>query len=184
MIHAMLDFETLASTPNAAVLSLGVVKFTKDEILGEKYYVFDVEEQLTAKLDVNFDTVHWWMKQGAEAQFVFESVKTEGKKMLQVLPELSQWLMAESNYKINWGLLPWSNGAGFDILIAENLFRRAKVTVPWHFAKHRCYRTIKAMYEIEKGHKFEGTKHHALHDARYQTARLMEFFKTNPHLEK
>lgn len=185
MRHVMLDFETLANDSNSAVLSLGAVLFTKDEILGEKYFVFDVEEQLTAKFNVNFDTLAWWIGQGDEAKALFKEAKENGKSMRVCLPELSSWLMQDSTYPtINWKLLPWSNGAGFDIPIIENLFKRAKVKCPWHFSKHRCYRTIKAMYEIEKGQKFEGTKHHALDDARFQAKCLMEFLKANPTLEK
>ncbi|MGZ6477676.1 MAG: 3'-5' exonuclease [Bdellovibrionales bacterium] len=184
MRHVMLDFETLSNTPNTAVLSLGAVLFTKDEILTEKYFVFNVQDQLAAKLDVNFDTLVWWMSQGDSAKELFETANKSGRSVKDCLQELSNWLMAGVDYKIDWKLLPWSNGAGFDIPIIENLFARTKVKCPWHFSSSRCYRTIKKIYEIEKDQVFEGTRHHALHDARFQTKCLMNFFKNNPNLER
>ena len=47
-IHAMIDLETLATDPNATILTIGGVKFdpnTNAEPHSEFYYKLDVDEQ-------------------------------------------------------------------------------------------------------------------------------------------
>lgn len=185
MKHVMIDFETLGNTPDSAVLSLGAVTFTKDEILDEKSWFFDVEIQTSLRLAVSFETVAWWMKQGEEARALFENCLKHGQRPTVVLTEFSNWLSADSKYpKTDWNLLVWSCGSSFDIPIIESLMRRSNITPPWKFWNHRCYRTIKQMYGLEKGIENPGTKHVALDDARFQANRLMEFLRSHPELEK
>lgn len=185
MKHLMIDFETLGNTPDSAVLSLGAVTFTKDGILEEKSWFFDVEAQTTARLAVSFDTVAWWMKQGDEARSLFENCIKHGQRPTTILNEFASWLSSDSKYpKTDWSLLIWSCGATFDIPIIESLMRRSGIPLPWKFWNHRCYRTLKQMFDLEKGKKNPGTKHDALDDARFQATNLIEFLKTNSQWEK
>lgn len=185
MKHLMIDFETLAQTPDSAVLSLGAVTFTKDQILEEKTWFFDVEAQTNARLSVSFETIAWWMKQGEEARQLFEKCIKHGQRPSAILNEFAQWLSSDSKYpKIDWELRIWSCGATFDIPIIESLMRRSGVILPWKFWNHRCYRTLKQMFDLEKDKKNSGLKHDALDDARFQAKCLMEFLKSHPEWEK
>lgn len=186
MKHLMIDFETLGNTPNSAVLSLGAVTFTPDAILEEKHWIFDVESQTNAKLDVDFATVVWWMKQeDPAAKALFDKCTKHGQRPNVIMNEFAQWLSSDSKYpKTDWQLLVWACGSSFDIPIAESLMRRSPTQCPWKFWNHRCYRTLKQMYDLEKGKDNPGVKHDALDDARFQAKCLMDFFKANPILEK
>lgn len=175
--HLMLDFETLGQTPDTAVLSLGAVLFNQDGILDCQDWVFDLTEQLRSKRSVTSSTIVWWLQQGAKAQEIFALSNSKGKGMREFTPEFLKFSSTKD-------LRVWGNGATFDVSIIEHLLSQMKVENPWMFWNVRCYRTIKAMFEIEKGKPFVGTKHNALDDAKYQAERMSEFLKANPVWDK
>ena len=61
--HAMIDLETLATTPDCVVLTIGGVKFDPNT-LGEStqpfYYRFNVDEQLDKGRTTSESTLEWW----------------------------------------------------------------------------------------------------------------------------
>ncbi len=70
----MIDLETLATSPNSAVLTIGAVKFDPfgNELempSCEKLYIkVDIDSCDELNLDVNDDTLNWWSRQSKEAQ--------------------------------------------------------------------------------------------------------------------
>lgn len=176
--HLMLDFETLGTSPDTAVLSLGAVIFTPFGIVQEKEFHFNLHAQLKAKRAVSADTLTWWMSQGAAAKAVFDKSKVEGGLVSEFAPGFAKWVSAYANIRV------WGNGASFDVPIIENMLNACGVPVPWKFFNIRCYRTIKVLFAIEQGNKLAGTKHNALDDARHQAQCLMAFLKTNPQLDQ
>ena len=59
-VHAMIDLETLHTTPGAAVLTVGGVKFdpfSDAEPHSEFYYKLDIDSQYR---QVSDDTIAWW----------------------------------------------------------------------------------------------------------------------------
>ena len=63
MIHAMIDLETLHTTPHAAVLTVGGVKFNpfdSSEPHSEFYFKLDIDSQ---NRDVSDDTIAWWKEE-------------------------------------------------------------------------------------------------------------------------
>lgn len=177
MKHLMLDFETLGQASDTAVLSLGAVLFTKDQIIEEKYWIFSLDEQLRAKLSITSDTLLWWMQQNDRAKEIFSKVKTEGISMKTFLPDFCGWVNGKD-------VRVWGNGASFDVSIIESLINRGQLMLPWKFWNIRCYRTLKAMHDIEKGVVRSGTHHNALDDAKYQAQCLMAFLQKNPSCDK
>jgi exodeoxyribonuclease VIII len=65
----MIDLETLATSPNAAVLTIGAVKFDPfnietDNPTCEKLYIkVDLDSCDALGLDVSEDTLEWWSQQ-------------------------------------------------------------------------------------------------------------------------
>jgi len=179
--HMMIDFETLGTSPDTAVLSVGVVLFTVQETLAEKEWFFQVHDQLRAKSSVNFDTVTWWLGQESKAKAIFDKCKLEGFLMPAFVADFEGLLLAQDPNK---ELRVWGNGATFDVTIAENIFLRAGRPVPWKYFNVRCYRTLKTMQDIERGISRLGTKHCAIEDARFQAKCVQEFLKKNPGADK
>lgn len=156
----MIDLETLATTPDATVLSIGAVKFDPfgDELNDRKmesfYLRVDVDSCDKLGLTVSESTLEWWSKQSQEAQD--EAFNPEGR--VDIVDAMNQL------YKFCWGSKRvWSNGAGFDVVILETIFRKISKAYPWPYWAVRDCRTI---YDLGIDPKRPPVlKHHALEDA-------------------
>jgi len=174
----MIDFETLATTPDAVAVSLGAVIFSPsfkgDGIITTLNYddhplpfsvEFHLEEQLRRGRRVSGDTLRWWMQQPPEARKVFAS---DQQLFLQpALGLFNRWLPETSQ-----GFDLWANGADFDIPILLSLYEIAGVVPVHKFYQHRCFRTLKELhpklYEAAKKKHQNPVKHDALQDALWQ----------------
>ena len=168
----MIDLETLATSPNASVLTIGAVKFDPfgddlNDPTCKKFYIrIDVDSCDELKLDVNDDTIAWWANQSKEAQE--EAFNPEGR--VHVREAFDQL------YKFCWGAKRvWSHGASFDTVICENIFRKLNKAVPCQFWEVRCTRTL-----FDLGVNPERPpvlKHHALEDAWNQAVGVQHVFQ-------
>lgn len=168
----MIDLETLATSPNSTVLTIGAVKFDpfgddlKDPTCKKFYVRVDIDSCDELKLDVNDDTIAWWANQNKEAQE--EAFSTEGR--IHIRDAFDQL------YKFCWGAKRvWSHGASFDTVICENIFRKLNKAVPWQFWEVRCTRTL-----FDLGINPERPpvlKHHALEDAWNQAVGVQHVFQ-------
>lgn len=168
----MIDLETLATSPNASVLTIGAVRFDPfnneiDNPTCEKFYVkVDVDSCDALGLEVSEDTLTWWSQQSKEAQE--EAFSTEGR--IEIREAFNQL------YKFCWGAKRvWSHGASFDTVICENIFRKLGKAVPWSFWEVRCTRTL---FDIGiNPDRPPVLKHHALEDAWNQTVGVQNVFQ-------
>ena len=168
----MIDLETLATSPNASVLTIGAVKFDPfgddlNDPTCKKFYVrIDVDSCDELNLDVNDDTIAWWANQSKEAQE--EAFNPEGRVHIREA--------FDQLYKFCWGAKRvWSHGASFDTVICENIFRKLNKAVPWKFWEVRCTRTL-----FDLGVNPERPpvlKHHALEDAWNQAVGVQHVFQ-------
>ncbi len=168
----MIDLETLATSPNASVLTIGAVKFdpfgSDIEIpTCEKFYVkIDLDSCDELNLDVSDDTLAWWSQQSKEAQE--EAFST--KDRIHIREAFNQL------YKFCWGAKRvWSHGAAFDTVICENIFRKLNKAVPWNFWEIRDTRTL-----FDLGidpQRPPVLKHHALEDAWNQAVGVQNVFQ-------
>ena len=69
-MHLMLDLETLATTPDAAVLTIGACKFDpkKSDVESTFYERISLESQESYDRVINEDTLAWWSKQDKQIQ--------------------------------------------------------------------------------------------------------------------
>ena len=167
MKHLMIDLETLGTTADAVILSIGAVKFDleSDKVDDEGFYgSVSVESNLDANRKISEDTLLWWLKQPAAAQAVFHEDKLS---LEQTLIDLSDWLGDSER-------IVWSKGANFDIPVLEHAFKQFHMQPPWEFWNTRCVRTYMALPGA-KGIRAptEGVKHNALSDA-YEQAKTMQ----------
>lgn len=169
MKHVMLDLETLATTPDAAVLQCAACRFNPDT--GEvdtvntfnQYLSRDANDKAGRRVDPG--TIAWWAKQGPEAQARLAHGETQAgdRKFGDMLRAFHAWA---------GDCVIWSNGATFDVAIVEDGFRSIGMQPPWKFWNVRDVRTIVDLAErrglTREMFPLEGTAHDALDDAIHQ----------------
>lgn len=162
-MHVMIDLETLGTTADAVILSIGAVKFdlNSDTIQDEAFYAsVSVESNLNLKRRVSEDTLLWWFKQPAAAQAVF----FEPKQTLETaLEDLSDWISDDK-------CIVWSNGADFDLPMLAHAYTTIGMEIPWKFWNSSCFRTFKRLPVAARTTMpaFAGVKHNAMADAYHQ----------------
>lgn len=138
MKDVMIDCETLGTTADAVILSIGAVKFDL-----ETGTMDDAGYYASISIDSNFElgrrasesTITWWLGQSSEAQAVFHEPK---QTLDDALRGLIDWLDHDKRRV-------WSNGASFDIPMLEHAFTQLGLTIPWQFWNSRCVRTYKSL---------------------------------------
>lgn len=171
----MVDLETLGTSPNSAILSLGAVKFDPEteKFTDEFYMVVNTQSCLDIGQSIDQDTVHWWNRQSPEARLVLEQAKapTESGVNYPVREVMSRFA-SFAHYNSN----VWGNGSDFDNAIIQEIYRKLGIRQPWAFWNNRCYRTMKNMFPDIK-HERQGTYHNALDDAKTQALHLCKILK-------
>jgi len=164
--HIMFDTETLGTTADACILSIGAVKFDldSDAIDDEGFYAsVSVDSNLEMKRRISENTLIWWLKQGPAAQSVFH----ESKQTLRgALEDMTDWI-GKGDYSV------WSNGADFDLPMLAHALNQCGMEPPWKFYNSKCFRTYKNLPGA-KAVKVPATgiKHNALSDAYSQVQHL------------
>jgi hypothetical protein len=156
----MIDLETLATTPDAHILSIGACDINDPDV-----WFYHTVEGRNQQRTTEFSTMKWWLKQSKEAI----KAATSRERVLtidQMIMEFCAW------FRGNGFTHPWSHGATFDIIILENAMRQYDYEIPWGFWNIRDTRTLyDTAYRITgktlKPHR-EGVYHNALDDARFQ----------------
>lgn len=166
MNNVMVDLETLGVSYNAVILSIGAVEFDETGI-GRKFYMnVNPQSCVDAGLEINPDTVMWWMKQSEKARSAFNEKSND---LYDVLTVFSSWFPKEACL--------WGNGATFDNVILTNAYRKIDIKQPWSYSKDRCYRTLKSLFPDVKPDEDVGTAHNALDDAIYQAQHAAKILK-------
>lgn len=166
--HVSIDLETLGTTPECRILSIGYAIFTLES--GVIYLSDEIrlnhELQLTRTIDPL--TVDWWSKQSDAAKsmsFSGESPLEYGLKQLRTA--------------INSDMKVWGNGATFDISILEHAYG---YKAPWKFYNVRDMRTIIDLAESLTGFDktkmpFIGVRHSARFDSEHQAKLICAAYK-------
>jgi len=171
--QVMIDLETLATSPDASILTIGAVKFDpfgddlRDPQMDSFYVRVDLDSCDQLGLATNDDTIAWWGKQSKEAQD--EAFNEEGR--IHIKDAFDQL------YKFCWGAKRvWSHGAAFDIVICEHVFKKLGKAVPWQFWDVRCTRTL---FDIGiNPQRPKVTAHNALADAYEQALCVQRIYNT------
>lgn len=183
-MHLMLDFETLGNQFDTAVLSLGAVAFNREKIISKTMWEFDIPEQLALKRSVTGSTLSWWAAQNDLARKVFQDNDFK-VKVAQFFPQFEIFCdkgLKEVGEKRD-ELKPWGNGANFDIVILEDLYRRHhenhEFAIPWKFWNVWCFRTFNNLTkcrDLIPKRQTHGVKHNALDDALFQAECVRAFW--------
>lgn len=161
--HVMIDLETLGTSHDAVILSIGAVKFDPNtiDLIAEDSFYCGVDPVSCQELGLKIEarTVLWWL----------DPERAESRKALlddslvdlpSVLDGFASWYGVDS-------LPTWSNGANFDIPIMQHAFKAIGREAPWRFYDEWCYRTLKGLKQSMPMEQ-RGIGHHALDDATAQ----------------
>ena len=164
--HLMIDLETMGKNPDAPIISIGAIFF--DPQTGDMGPEFSKTIDLeTAGGVIDRDTIKWWLKQSREAQ---SAIMTDEIPLDDALLQLREFIDENSG---EFFVQVWGNGANFDNTILRRSYERQGIPCPWRYYNDRDIRTIvelgKAIdFDARTAIPFEGERHNALDDARYQ----------------
>ncbi|EHK3002095.1 3'-5' exoribonuclease [Salmonella enterica subsp. enterica serovar Poona] len=164
--HLMIDLETMGKNPDAPIISIGAIFF--DPQTGDMGPEFSKTIDLeTAGGVIDRDTIKWWFKQSREAQ---SAIMTDEIPLDDALLQLREFIDENSG---EFFVQVWGNGANFDNTILRRSYERQGIPCPWRYYNDRDVRTIvelgKAIdFDARTDIPFEGERHNALDDARYQ----------------
>lgn len=179
--NVMIDLETLAIDPRAAVIQAGIV-YTNllGEVEGWEFNCSPLQyrENLAggkagAKGDENFvleqNTINFHHKENPHNFELCVQSNTSLQEFANDIRNTIELAKADGKYAI-W---LWSCGTDFDIPILCNLFKHAGIKPNWSYSNVRDYRTLREIYkeQVPKAYKND---HSALGDARNQYLHLME----------
>ena len=169
MNDVMVDLETLGTTPETPIVSIGAVFFDLEKkVLGPTFYmILDVSEQIERGRKPTGDTLKWWFQQSDAAKKVFHD---QAKPAQLVLQTFVQWYKANNPKKA----FVWGNGSTFDVSIMENILRDYKIEVPWGYNKIMDLRTYKRFQAKGTSVTKSGVAHNALDDARSQAQFVLD----------
>ncbi|EHL6353308.1 3'-5' exoribonuclease [Escherichia coli] len=164
--HLMIDLETMGKNPDAPINTIAGKFF--DPATGEMGPEFSKTIDLeTAGGVIDRDTIKWWLKQSREAQ---SAILTDEIPLDDALLQLREFIDENSG---DFFVQVWGNGATFDNVILRRSYERQGIPCPWRYTNDRDVRTMVALglvmdFDAITTIPFEGERHNALHDARYQ----------------
>ncbi|ELE5672149.1 3'-5' exoribonuclease [Escherichia coli] len=164
--HLMIDLETVGKNPDAPINALAGKFF--DPATGEMGPEFSKTIDLeTSGGVIDRDTIKWWLKQSREAQ---SAILTDEIPLDDALLQLREFIDENSG---EFFVQVWGNGANFDNVILRRSYERQGIPCPWRYTNDRDVRTMVALglvmdFDARSVITFEGERHNALHDARYQ----------------
>lgn len=169
--HVMVDLETLSAQSDAVILSIGAVRFDLDKLQlshnRDFYVTVNANDCQRRGLQIDYDTVCWWMRQSESARKIFDLA---GIPLDVALLQFAEYVKAVPESII------WGNGATFDNMILRNAFKVAgMVDYPVSYRNDFCFRTLHRLFPVDKV-AFSGTQHNALHDARYQAETVLRIW--------
>jgi hypothetical protein len=162
----MIDLETMGTSCISAIMSIGAVSFTLSSgKINELYHTgVDLKSCASANMDINADTILWWLKQSKENQERLLSLKTKSLKDSLI------GLFDSFNGLNKYTTCVWSHGSNFDTVIIENACKLVGVPVWWEYKNIRDTRTVFDVF----GYKYIAKgEHDALRDAKNQAEAII-----------
>ena len=165
--HAMIDLETMGTTPDSAIVSVGIVLFNPSIGVGKKTFYRELDWANQDRL-IDKGTQAWWKTQSKEAKNALFGLDD----LDDVLKEIAEFL--PKDVKV------WGNGPTFDISMLEDAYRKYDIEIPWKFWNIRDCRTIVDMFETKRGGfggSIGGGSHNALEDARCEAVAIVKMWR-------
>lgn len=180
--EVMIDIETLSTSNNACILTIGAIKFSRHdktetnlELLKKENKTFYVritrKSCLLLGMEIDVKTVEWWNTKVSEEARNEAIYNQENRMDLKfALKELSKFLIGTKYF--------WSQGS-FDYNILENAYKACNLEIPWKFWQVRDSRTLFDVFNVNLKTlevNDSGESHNALNDAFKQVFGLKSCF--------
>ena len=169
----MIDIESLDTSPNCVILTIGAVRFDPRGMgIIERLELRPTIDEQTEKFNrvINEDTLRWWGEQSPEA--LDEAMGDRDR--------VSFSDCMEALYKFCWNRRAvWSNGASFDIVAMESAWRNLGMRIPWPYYTVRDTRTLYEIAGVSLKDKKYGTSttHKAVEDAAHQAIVVQDAYR-------
>ncbi|QIG76467.1 endodeoxyribonuclease protein [Rhizobium phage RHph_I72] len=172
-MDAMLDLETLSTSPSPVILTVGLCAFDPEGtgLAGPSLELqINPDDGIKAGLDVDWSTVYFWMTQSDEAQAGLPRPGL-GLSLPMALQLVSNWFRSNNITHV------WSNGASADVPWLESSFRAVGMKVPWGYSKVLDVRTLKWITcgNVEK--REPEVAHNCLSDAQAQALWVQDMMR-------
>lgn len=182
----MVDLETLGVDSDAAIVSLGAVRFNLEDTDTDldlianstgrvMYGVIRIDDAMKwGKADAG--TVRWWLNQHDDARSIFKfGGPTEYLRTMLIY--FNDFVKIDDERGRN----VWGNGSGFDCVILESAYKKQQLSTTWNFTQQRDMRTIKDLAK-RINHKVNneldvGVRHNALDDAIKQVLLVQRYYR-------
>lgn len=176
-MDVMFDIETLSTTPDAVVLSVGAVKFqplgNETTISDKQHWRLEIDCQMEKGREVSESTMEWWSKQDIEVRA--EVFAPDNRVQVDKF-------FAEFNRYMTGADKIWCQGPQFDAVIIENLYRQFNHHWNWQFWQVMDSRTL---FQLMKQFNFEDPRkgvqqqlHNAAEDAYWQAIGVQKMYTT------
>jgi hypothetical protein len=171
-MQAMIDLETLDTSPRCTILTLGGIKFDpySDKDPDDQIYMrIDLDDQDRLGRISSDSTIEWWGKQDQAAQD--EAFSEHDRIPLQeAMVRLRKWVWGSSTV--------WGHGYGFDMTIIEDACRQVGEPIPWNFWQVKDSRTLFSLCKKDPRKVLGQTGlHNALADAYFQAKGVQMAYK-------
>ncbi len=176
-MHVMIDLETASTRMDAAILSIGAVRFDTKRVYDYPFYrAITLDSNTSFGRHISGDTVRWWMGQSEQARAVFTD--PQAVHLAAALQDLCTWLRGAKTCNPAAvepePVYVWGNGANFDISILQSSYEAGGIPLPWGYRDVRCMRTVRSLSGADCVATPENpSPHNALSDAKCQAEWLI-----------
>ena len=158
----MIDIETLSTRPNAAIVSIGAIKFNRNtevprlEDMNQFYVRVSRESCETTGMHVDPATIEWWSKQDRDIRYEALENPIDRLTIKDALMKLAEWFKGTQYI--------WGHGDDFDCVVLSEAYKLCDMKVPWDFWNTRDTRTLFDIAGIRNSDLPANDKHHPIHD--------------------
>lgn len=177
MTRIMVDIETRALSPRAAILQIGAVVI--DNALNVTQKVFDacIDAQDSARYgEVDPGTDEWWAWQSDQ---VSRKVWSGTETSASVTGRFQLWMLGQRDVLFDTEV--WAQGPQFDLVALRWLFKQHGLSVPWKYNEERDLRTARKLIPVHVERDEHLPAHDALADAVHQANILREVIWRSRH---
>lgn len=172
--HCMVDIETLASSPDAAIIAIGATTFDPSGSGPIDTFYCAVDGKSAQQYgSIDAQTIAWWFDQTQAARDAW--IRHQPKLFLpEALLLLDHFYRGKEEIRTGvWAgakepcARMWSHGATFDAVVLAHAYKAVGLPMPWGFRDVRDTRTLFELFPPEWPTNLD--KHNALADAVAQT---------------
>ena len=169
-LHMMVDIETMGVSVTAPILTIGACMFNPrdkdtEESLDDTFYIrASLESNMKTGRMPEPDTILWWLNQDKDARM--ELCQGEQTNLGTALFNFRKWVTSHDPKPTR----AWAKAPDFDCSILRDAMESVNEIWPFHFASHRCVRTITDLAYPEGDSPMigVGVAHNAMDDAKRQ----------------